>query len=129
MEEIDLKFGILKIFSDNVTAIEINSGVQVNKEDVIKVIEAAEKNTTGNYALISNRKKAYSTEITALYKVLSSRKRLKFAAIVAHRGLTSLMFDQEKTIERIVSNGTLPLQLFFKLEHAVERARQYLKGL
>ncbi len=120
IKEIDLNFGNLKIFSDNITAIEIQEGVDVGKDDVIKVIQTAEENTSGNYALISNRKSRYSTDVTKLYKVLSSRERLKCAAIVAYRDFTKQMYAQEKLIEEIVSKGQLPLELFENLDDAVE---------
>ncbi len=127
IKEIDLNFGKLKVYPDNVTAIEIQEGVDVGKEDVIKVIQCAEENTSGNYALISNRKSRYSTDVTKLYMVLSSRERLKCAAIVAYRDFTRQMYAQEKLIEDIVSKGKLPLELFESLEDAVEWTRLTLQ--
>lgn len=127
MKEINLNFGSVFIYGNNVAVVEVDPGIQITKEKVMAVIMAAEDNTTGDYALISNRKNAYSTEVTKLYKVLSSRERLKYAAIVSHRGLTQLMFEQEKTIEQIVSKGKLPLELFFRLSHAIEKAERHLK--
>ncbi len=127
INEIDLNFGILKIFDGNVAAIEIQEGVEVARDDVLKVIQNAEKNISGSYGLISDRKSRYSTDVIKLYKVLSSRDRLKCAAIVAYRDFTMQMFDQEKKIEEIVSKGTLPLQLFESFEDAVKWVRGTLE--
>ncbi len=122
IKEIDLNFGMLKLFSGNVAAIQIQEGVDVTKDDVIKVIQSVEENIPGDYALISDRKSGYSTDVAKLYMVLSSRERLKCAAIVAYRDITVQMFDQEKKVETIVSKGKLPLQLFKSLEESVEWA-------
>ncbi len=127
IKEIDLNFGKLNVYADNITAIEIQEGVDIGKEDVIKVIQCAEENTSGDYALISNRKSRYSTDVTKLYMILSSRERLKCAAIVAYRDFTKQMYAQEKLIEEIVSKGQLPLELFEKLDDAVEWARLTLQ--
>jgi hypothetical protein len=59
--------------------------------------------------------------------VLSSRERLKCAAIVAYRDFTKQIYAQEKLIDDIVSKGQLPLELFESLEDAVEWARLTLQ--
>lgn len=128
IQKIDMKIGTLSIFKGNAASIEITDTDNITEQDVINVILNCEKIIEGPYGLISDRKQEYSVDPSSLYQILTSRERLKCAAIVSYRSNTEMFFPVEENIEGHISQNQIPLKLFHTLDSAVEWVQEYISS-
>lgn len=122
MKSIELKCGTVQIHARNIFSIQVRKNYFIQSEDVGDVMDKIESIADSAYALISDRKHEYSTDVPKVYSLLSDRKRLKCFAIVAYRSNTEKIFNMEKSIEEAISKRVMPLELFDNIEAAVSWA-------
>ena len=118
MNAISTDFNKVTVIEGGIAVIEGEHGVEIDHSKANITFDIIEKEISGDYGIIINRKKDYSVIPHEIYDVMNKRKRLRAVAMVAYRTETRLSAEIEKALYKGL----------FKLFHNLSEATDWIRN-
>jgi len=117
-ELLELKFGTYKLYADHIVGVPAE-GVVIKRRQVRELMETVRERYSTPFVYIGDRVAVSSVDLS-IYPFLEMEctgKLLRGIGIVAHRDITELLAQTEKSLA-----GKLP----FKVFHSLKEAREWV---
>ena len=99
-KQIDTGDAILSLLDEHVVLVETKPGVTLDKQKTDKFYEIVEKQMSGNYSLVINRKNDYRLMRFEVYNIANAHNRLRGIAIVTHKKVAGMMAELESPLSQ-----------------------------